>query len=49
MFHRKSFGSWLQILGNTGKTEAGARVQKKASGETPLALILVSPEGNYFN
>jgi hypothetical protein len=49
MFHRKSFGSLLQILGNAGKTEAGARVQKKASGKTPLAFVFAIPEGDYFN
>jgi hypothetical protein len=26
-----------------------ARVQKKASGETPLAFVLAIPEGDYFN
>jgi hypothetical protein len=49
VFHRKSFESWEQILDITHDCDDDARVQKKASGETPLAFVFVNPEGDYFN
>jgi hypothetical protein len=49
MFHLLSFESWAGILGSGCALGADARVQKKASGETPLAFGFVNPKGNYFN
>jgi hypothetical protein len=49
VFHNESFESWAGILGSTRLWVEDARVQKKASGETPLAFVLAIPEGDYFN
>jgi hypothetical protein len=49
VFHCLSFESWAGILGSTCVCVEDARVQKKASGETPLAFVFEILEGDYFN
>jgi hypothetical protein len=49
VFHRLSYESWAGILGSTCVCVEDARVQKKASGETPLAFIFAIAEADYFN